>query len=570
VLFFSALLLGDFGKRIIVFFLILIAVLAFKMGRVDEYLEKTSLSQLWRGLPIVKSVDSIYGNLAVLKTAEQISFYENGLILFSYPDEFSSEEAVLYAIAQHPDPKNLLLIGGGVGGALTQALKSRDLKIDYVELDPEIVKLGEAFLPISEVKSIEDSRVRIIHKDGRLFVREEYKQGRGKYDLVILNLPDPYNAQLNRFYTKEFFSMVKNLLGTNGIFSFRVSSAENYLGSDQALYLSSIYRTLSSEFEKVTVLPGANSVFLASQTVNPTNDWMQIVESLNQKKIQTTFVNEHFLRDRLSPERVEYLNRMINYLRGKINYDLKPISYFYNTVLWSTQLKSFEKPIFVFLSRLNSAWYFALGFLGTFIPLFFILRNRNFLPGFSLSAIFLTGFTSIAFEVILLLTYQIFYGYIYSQIGIFLTLFMLGLFAGAFYISRKRTKPNFTTLARLQFLQVALLLLFLAFISFLLKSYFNPRSLGIILGALIFSSGFIGGALFTAANQIYVEKKGIKRAGTGYSIDLLGSALSSILASVILIPLIGIPLTLWLFLLLNLILLGFLTFSLFKTRIFKL
>ncbi len=570
VLLFSVLLLKSTGRRIIVLFLALVAVFAFKIGKVDEYLEKTSLSRLWRGFPVVKSVDSIYGNLAVLKTAEQISFYENGLILFSYPDEFSSEEAVLYAIAQHPDPKNLLLIGGGIGGALTQALKFGELKIDYVELDPKIVQLGEAFLPISEVKSIENNRVKIIHKDGRLFVREEYKRDRGEYDLVVLNLPDPYNAQLNRFYTREFFSMVKNLLGTNGIFSFRVSSAENYLSPDQALYLSSIYRTLSSAFEKVTVLPGANNIFLASQSANLTSDWRQIVESLKHKRIQATFVNEHFLRDRLSPERVEYLKRMIDSFWGKINYDLKPISYFYNTVLWSTRLKSFEKPIFVFLSGLNPDWYFILGFLGTSIPLFFILRNRNFLSGFSLSAIFLTGFTSIAFEIILLLTYQIFYGYIYSQIGIFLTLFMLGLFTGAFCVSRKRTKPNFITLVRLQFLQVALLMLFLALISFILKYYFNPVLLGLILGTLIFSSGSIGGALFTAANQIYVENKGIKRVGTGYSADLLGSALSSILASAILIPLIGIPLTLWLFLLLNLILLGFLTLSFYKTRIFKL
>lgn len=567
VFLFSILLLKDLGKRRIVFFLILLGVLAFKIGRVDNYLERTSLNKLWRGLPIVKSVDSIYGNLAVLKSAEQISFYENGLILFSYPDEFSSEEAVLYAIVEHPEPKKLLLIGGGVGGTLTQVLKHKSIEIDYVELDPKIIELSKVYLPISEGKSIENNRVRIIHKDGKLFVREKHNQGKSEYDLIVLNLPDPYNAQLNRFYTKEFFSIVKNLLNGNGVFSFRVSSAENYLNPEQALYVSSIYRTLLSEFKNVIVLPGANNIFLASQTAKLTDNWVQIVESLEKKDIQTAFVNEHFLKNRLSEERIEYLHQMINSYKGKINYDLKPISYFYNTVLWSAQLKSFEKPIFIFLSKLNSAWYFLLGFLVTFILLFFIHRTKIFLPGFSLFAMFLAGFTSIAFEIILLLTYQIFYGYIYSQIGIFLTLFMLGLFVGALHISRRKSKADFKVLTLLQFFQVILIFFFLMLTAYLLKYYFKPEFLGFILGAMIFASGFIGGGLFTSANQIYIEYKGMKKVGTGYAFDLFGSALSSILASAILIPLMGIPLTLWFLFLFNLTFLGFLLLSLSKMKI---
>jgi len=568
LLFFSVLLWKDLGKRRKIFFssLVLLLVLAFKIGRLDTYLENESLSRLWRGLPIIKSVDSIYGNLAIFKTREQTSFYENGLLLFSYPDEFSSEEAVLYTIAEHPEPKKLLLIGGGVGGALTQALKYKELKIDYVELDPKIVELGKSFLPASEVKSLEDERVKIIHMDGRLLVREKYEEGGEQYDLVILNLPDPYNAQLNRFYTKEFFRLVRDLLSDSGIFSFRVSSAENYLSPEHALYISSIYRTLLSEFENVTVLPGSNNIFLASQVDNLTNDWIQIVESLKKKNIQTTFINEHFLSNRLSPQRIEYLLRTIDSFKGKVNYDLKPISYFYNAVLWSAQLKSFEKPLFIFLSKLNPTWFFVLGFLISFSFLFLIFQGKNLFPGLSLYTVFLAGFSSIAFEISLLLTYQVFYGYIYSQIGIFLTLFMLGLFAGALYIARKKVRADFKTLTRLQFLQVLLFFFFLIFLSYINRFYLNPKLLELILGGMIFFSGFIGGAEFTCANQLYIENKGIKKVGTGYAIDLFGSALSSILVAAILIPLLGIPLTLWLLFLLNLILLSFLFLSFLRAK----
>lgn len=220
LLLFSGLLLTGFSKRGrgILWLLAILAVLIFKAGKLDGYLEKESLGKLWRGQAVVKSVDSIYGNLVVLKNQEQISLYENGLLFFSYPDEFSSEEAVLYAMAEHPNPRKLLMLGGGVGGALSQALKYKKLAIDYVELDPKIIELGKEFLPKSEVEALEDRRVRIIHQDGRLFAREKSEEGKEQYDLIILNLPDPYNAQLNRFYTREFFALVKRLLTPKAFF----------------------------------------------------------------------------------------------------------------------------------------------------------------------------------------------------------------------------------------------------------------------------------------------------------------------------------------------------------------
>jgi len=564
LLLYSILLIKDFIKRKVIFFLILLGILSFKIGKLDGYLNDKSLNGLWRDFPLVKSVDSIYGNLAILRAGEQISFYENGLLLFSYPDEYSSEEAVLYAIAEHPEPEKLLLIGGGVGGALTQALKYKSLKIDYVELDPKMEELGKSFLPVSEVNSIVDERVKIIHKDGRLFVREKSGKREEKYDLVILNLPDPYNAQLNRFYTEEFFNLVKKIMTPHGIFSFRITSAENYLNPEQALYISSLYRTLLSEFKSVMVLPGSNNIFLASSRQILTDDWMKIEENLKKKNIETTYVNEHFLKNRLSKERIEYLFQTIGSYQGEKNYDLKPISYFYNTVLWSTQLKSFEKPVFIYLSKVSPAWYYFLGFLISFSLLFLFFNTKYSFTNLSLYTIFLAGFSSITLEVSILLIYQVLYGYIYSKVGIFLTLFMLGLFSGAIFIARKKEEVSFGSLRRLQVLQVILFLFLLSLISSFIRSWLSPELLELILGGVIVFSGFIGGAEFTCANQLYIEKKGKKKVGTGYAIDLFGSALSAILTSAILIPLLGIPLSLWLLFLLNFVLLIYLYLSSLK------
>ncbi len=275
-------------------------------------------------------------------------------------------------------------------------------------------------------------------------------------------------------------------------------------------------------------------------------------------------MNEHFLGNRLSQERVEYLLGVINSYKGEKNYDLKPISYFYNTILWSTQLKSFEKPVFIYLSKVSPAWYFLSGCLISISLLFLFFNTKNIFTSLSLYTIFLAGYSSIALEISILLIYQVLYGYIYSKVGFFLTLFMLGLFSGAIFIARKKEKVSFRNLRWLQVLQVILVLFLLSLISSFLRSWLSPELLEIILGGVIVFSGFIGGAEFTCANQFYIHKKGINIAGTGYAIDLFGSALSAILTSVILIPLLGITMSLWLLFLLNFILLVFLYLSSLK------
>jgi spermidine synthase len=515
----------------------------------------------------------------VVKKDEQIAFYENGLLLFSYPDEYSSEEAVHFALLEHPHPKSLLLIGGGLGGAITQALKYKDLKIDFVELDPRLIKIGESYLPEEEIRSLENPSVKIHFKDGRLFVKEKLSevgsmgeekikssqspsQSQSQYDVVILNLPDPYTAQLDRFYTFEFFKMINSILSPGGVFSFRVSSAENYISQELGLYLSSLYRTLKLNFPDVLVLPGSNNVFLASNKPGLLfGSWQKFVDRLKEREIPTKFVNENFLPNRLSLMRMKYLENAISgegsptisSKTNRINHDLKPISYFYNTILWSKQFHSAEKSVFLFLSEVKPVWFIAvIAIIFTFGFLICAL-SRSKLANLSLSAIFMAGFTSIFLEMIIVLSFQIFYGYIYSKIGLILTLFMLGLALGAFLMQKRASQKriNFKNLILIQFFQVALVSLLLLLILYFSKASPPELLVECFLLLVITLSGIIGGMEFTLANHLFLESKSPTKAGTGYSVDLFGSSLSSILASAILIPLLGIPVTLSLLLVIN-------------------
>lgn len=548
-------------SKVIIWALTVFVLISFKGMKLDAKLDQFSLNQIWRGLPLTHSEDTKYGNVAVVKRYEQITFYENGLMLFSYPDEYSSEEVVHFALLEHPHPKRLLLIGGGLGGAVTQALKYKDLKIDFIELDPKLIKIAKNHLPEEEIQSLENPLVQIHFQDGRFFVKKKSQEKVKPYDVIILNLPDPYTAQLSRFFTFEFFKMIKSVLDENGIFSFRVSSAENYISPELGLYLSSLYRTLKLNFEDVIVLPGSNNIFLAANKKGILfESWQKFVERLKEREISTTFVNQNFLPERLSPMRIEYSKNAITFQVGRINHDLRPISYFYNTILWSKQFQSIEKPVFLFLSEIKPFWFvgvfvlvFALGFLICAI-------SRSRLPNLALSAIFMAGFTSIFLEIIIVLSFQIFYGYIYSKVGLILTLFMLGLTLGAFLIQKRaiQKKIDFKNLILIQLFQVILVSFLLFLILYFSKASTSDFLIESSLLMVITLSGIIGGMEFTSANHLFLERKTIQKPGTGYSIDLFGSSISSILASAILIPLLGIPNTLIMILVVNLLCFSFL------------
>ncbi|MGB8656411.1 MAG: fused MFS/spermidine synthase [Candidatus Zixiibacteriota bacterium] len=556
----SALLLARDAKRwrkILVGVMAICIVFGFILSGLSDALDRFSATKMWRGLPLVYSKDTKYGNISVTRQSEQITFYENGLLLFSYPDESSSEEAIHFALLEHPHPRRLLLIGGGVGGALSQALKYDSLRIDYVEIDPELIRTGEAELPEEETRSLNNPRVKIHFMDGRLFVKEESQRKTAeRYDVIILNLPDPYTAQLNRFFTFEFFGMTKSVLNQGGIFSFRVSSAENYISPELSLYLSSIHQTLKSSFEEVKVLPGSNNIFLASNKNGILfDDWQTMVARLIQRNISTRFVNQNFLPDRLAPSKIAYLRDALLQQSGRTNYDLRPVCYFYNSILWSKQFNSLEKPGLLLLSRVKSGW-----FMVASVVVFSLLFTWRVLSGsksanLALAAIFVAGYSSILVEMIVVLSLQAFYGYVYSMVGLIFTLFMVGLSLGAFGAQTvaKKKRISFGGLRLAQLFQVLLVFFLLLIIRGSSVTSLGGAATMVFLLLCITVSGMLGGAVFSLANHLFLEERTVLRAGTGYSADLLGAGLGSILASAVLIPLLGIPAALTTLLVVNVV-----------------
>ncbi|MFC2163500.1 fused MFS/spermidine synthase [Acidobacteriota bacterium] len=505
---------------------------------------------IWKPFQLIQSKDSRYGKLQLLQTEEQISLYNNNHSVYSYPDLFSSEESVHLAMIQHPEAKNILLIGGGIGGSLKQALKYPMEQIDYVELDPEIIHISLPHLPNQENAILNHRRVQIYYQDGRA-----YLAGSGKrYDVIILNIAEPATAQLNRFYTLEFFRLAKTHLEDRGLFSFRVPSAENYISPELQNFLSSLFFTLSEVFPFVEIIPGRANIFLASD--RPLSlDVGEIEEKYKKAGLENTYIIPQILFSRLSPLRIERLKETVASGRKAINQDLAPISYFYNSVLWSTRFGGIETKLFSSLASINSFWLLDIPLI--FFLLFLIFMGvRRKTSYFVLTPLAVMGFTTIATEILLIIAYQALSGYLYQRVALLFAAFMIGLSCGAF-LGMRRKEAHFTQIM----LDQAGFILLLVFGLFVLKTL----QYEIMFFLLLLGLGLLGGDLFIVSNRLFLREK--RNYGLGYGLDLLGSFAGAIVISSVLIPLVGLLTLLKYLLLMNSFCLLFLAWGLKARRL---
>jgi len=510
--------------------------------KINAYADKIQ----WKGYSVIDSKNSIYGNITVAKRDNQITFFENGLFSFAAPDDrMIAEESVHFALLEHQNPKDILLIGGGAAGLLDEILKYPVNHVDYLEVDPLIISLSKQYLAQSYKRGLSDKRVSIKNVDGRFFVKSDKR----KYDCIIIHTGLPKTAQLNRYYTVEFFRQLKSRLNAGGIISFSLNSSENYINKELKHFLRSIYISLKKSFADVKAIPGEEAYFIASDNQNYlTYDYKELLRRLRKRNVEAKYVREYYLVSKMSPQRIYYMENILN---GKNdvspNYDLKPAGYFYNLIFWTT---NFRDSVFTFLLKSANAlsiWIIFAGFmLAAGIIGFVRLKSSGFREEITFFSVAITGFSAMAIQIIILLVFQIIYGYLFYKLGFILSAFMVGLVAGSYCVIRLSIfKEAFKTLTLIQFLIFAYVLA-LPFIFNLLigtkSSLVNKLGQDIIFLLLPAGSGILAGAQFSLVNRACLKKEedSGRIGGITYAMDLLGSCIAAFVTAIFLIPVIGI------------------------------
>jgi len=537
------------------------ALVVFPFG--CPWLEKSSLKRLWSGFDLVAARNSVYGNLAVVQTEGTRSLYENGLVAFNVPDPAAAEEAVHFALLQHPAPKSLLLIGGGVNGSLSQALQHPSLeRIDYVELDPAVLDLAQEYFPAAWAPLRADPRVHVHNTDGRLFLRTTDL----RFDVLIVNLPEPQTAQLNRFYTLEFFREAASKLTPAGVFSFQLKASEDYISPDLAEFLRCIDKTLRQVFPEVVTIPGDTvHFFAAARTGSLTNNSQELIARLRARHIRTSFVREYYLPYRMMPDRVlELESQIVPQAETRTNRDFTPIAYHFDVALWSTRFNTAYQRVFQTMAGVRFgplAMWLALFLFGLVALLRWLPASENRSRANAGLCVGAMGFTLIGLEMLLLLAFQAIYGYVYQQLAMIIAGFMLGmtlgsrwgLRAGAFATGLRDARRLF----RLQLLAaLSPVLLYVLFDA--LAAIENPAIVflasQILFPLLAVLCGLFGGYQFPVATRIFFSNSEHKATGPGtlYALDLAGACVGAIVLSSYLVPVFGFRETAWLMAVANL------------------
>ncbi len=517
-------------------------------------LESASLARLWPGFRLVDTRNSVYGNLVVLETGGIRSLFENGLLMFNAPDLATAEESVHFALLEHPAPRSLLLIGGGAGGSLLQALQHPSLeRVDYVELDPTVLELAQQYFPEQWVAAHADPRVHVHHADGRLFLKTTGQV----FDVIIVNLPAPQTAQLNRFYTSDFFREAAEKLADGGVFSFQLHAAEEYLSPDLSAFLRCVVKSLQEAFPVVRTIPGDTVHFFAAKREGVlAADSIELLSRLRSRHLQTSYVREYYIPFRMMPDRVSDLEQKIQPRPDTpVNRDLTPIAYYFDVALWSTQFNREYQYVFESISQMRLGRLVALAavlLIGIAAIIRCLPRPAARVRGSAGLCIALAGLTMISLEVLLLLGFQAIYGYVYHELAILIALFMTGMALGSWWRLRSVARSAHALTPRAGLMRLAGLQVLAAMSPVLLYLFFSSlagiRSSGILVfvsqivfPAMALLAGVLGGYEFALATEVFFASSQVPQASMGmlYGIDLLGACLGTLVLSAFLLPLFG-------------------------------
>ena len=168
----------------------------------------------------------------------------DGKIQSSETDEFIYHEALVHpAMITHPQPEKVFIAGGGEGATLREVLAHNTVKkAVMVDIDEEVVSLCRRLLPSWHQNAFDDSRAELHFVDARKYLDESSD----KFDVIIIDLVDPLEQGPARLlYTQEFYQIVKQKLGTDGIMSVQAEPAE-WRNSDNFTAIASTLRTVFS------------------------------------------------------------------------------------------------------------------------------------------------------------------------------------------------------------------------------------------------------------------------------------------------------------------------------------
>jgi spermidine synthase len=490
-----------------------------------EFSRGRRFDDVGQGYRRLRELDSPYQNLVLAAPA-------SAAVAPGQPDSL--------ALAQHPRPRHVLVIGGGLPGAPGEALAHGLTRLDYLDLDPAVLALLAQELPPILRAPLEDPRLRLLPVDAR----RHLQQTDVRYDLVLVDLPDPGSAMLNRAFTSEFFGELKRALAPGAAVVIRASSVDAYLGEAGTSPTAATFKALCQAFAHCDALPGSEALLLASDDdevirVEPA----VLAERLRERDLHSAYFSVDELPLLVQAERQRALLRALQQAAVPPNTDARPATYFYNLILLGHHSAPWLARDLHALRGLHPAWLVA-ALLGPALAAWAWRRRR---PAASagagrratLLAIASTGLLGTAESVALVYAFQNRVGVVYTWLAALVGLFMLGLAAGSLlagHLLAPSTRRPERVLLGAELFNAALALGLGAVL--LQSAALPPTTSALAIGGALVLGGLGVGLSFVAASACLGGPAG-RVAGLVDAADCAGAAVGALLTGVVGLPVLG-------------------------------
>lgn len=501
----------------------------------------TALRWKWGDGEVVESRDTPHGRITVMRRLTENTVYYNGepLLTVPNPDLTTAVDFAHLAAASHEDPSRVLLIAGGFGG-LAQALLRHPIdELVYVDLDPDLPEILRTFDCAVLQEEFSDPRLRLEHRDARLFLRDDP----GSFDLIVLGFIDPTTLQANRLFTREFFHTARARLNPGGLFAVSLAGSPTGMTPELADLNASIFRAAAPVFPRLQIIPGDRNIYLMSAQ-SGSMDADILAARLETRLKAPGFLSHAYLEHRLDAQRAAAMRASLEASRATANEDLNPRGVYYGLSHWggifSPGLSGFLQRV----SRLHPAWLVFLPGLMALVLMACGGSPRARRQRTVTYSIWTSGISGMAFDLLILFVFQILYGFVYSMLGALIAAFTVGLYLGGRLAIGVTDRERALRFFRYLEIFIASLLPSLYLVTVLLQV--NLHRLGILpifLALMTFaavSGGGVGAQFPLAAHIVDRSTSKTTPAGSLYAADLLGGWFGGLLIAIVAFPLWGL------------------------------
>lgn len=176
------------------------------------------------GENIIYSNTTPYQRIVLTHNKSDYRLYLNNNLQFSSKDEYRYHEALVHpAMAMAKTAKNILVLGGGDGLAVREILKYPEVqKITLVDLDEGMTKLFKtnSILTGFNENALNHPKVQVLNQDAFVWA----KSTQSKFDVVVIDFPDPSNYSLGKLYSLNFYNTIKSILAKDAVIVVQTTS----------------------------------------------------------------------------------------------------------------------------------------------------------------------------------------------------------------------------------------------------------------------------------------------------------------------------------------------------------